>query len=510
VLAVIVTAMADPARAQSSSDARQVTFRFTPTKHAQIAIWLESADGSRFATLRLTEATCLHGIGNRPGASQMNSGYRWPYGRREGVLPVWAHRRAAAPGAMQFPRVIFQGRPEGFASRTFDDSTPDPYSCLSFMASASSRAGLDAISCPSAFFGDKGRFLTTADVQGGYGEPFQTGTMGSTRLLDMTSLYPPRVDVTRCPPSFPCYDALDVSSYPAAARAVLPNLDAISMPTPPGDVAVEVTFAMPSDWPDGAALAFLEINSEGDYNASYDSTIYPTPTLPAAAWDSWAQSFGYPFRGQPSVVFRLAVTIGTPGMASTSEPVGYGSLDGVGATGGDITALDATITDDPVNSPGSGADRLRRSADGHRLEVDVGPVTPTPDGGTDGGADAQSDAGAAPDAGADAASDGPPAGGTCVVNPDCPRGEYCGPQNRCTVDCLKDVDCPGTATCNSFGMCVTRTTGTGGGGCGCGLVGGNSGGARALELGLLALGAAVARRRRAGGSRLRRRARSRW
>jgi hypothetical protein len=50
----------------------------------------------------------------------MNSGYHWPYGRREGVLPIWAHRRAAAPGAGQFPRVIFQNRAEGYASRTCD------------------------------------------------------------------------------------------------------------------------------------------------------------------------------------------------------------------------------------------------------------------------------------------------------------------------------------------------------------------------------------------------------
>src|SRR5687767_7841507 len=91
---------------------------FVPTDRAQIAVWVERADGTFVATLALTHATSTLGIGNRPGALQMNSGFRWPYGRREGVLPVWAHRRAEAPGARKFKRVIFQNRVEGYASRT--------------------------------------------------------------------------------------------------------------------------------------------------------------------------------------------------------------------------------------------------------------------------------------------------------------------------------------------------------------------------------------------------------
>jgi hypothetical protein len=96
---------------------RIVEVHFTPTARAQIAIWVETADGTFLRTLRLTEATARRGIGNRPGALQMNSGFHWPYGRREGVLPVWAHRRVAAQEP--FPRVIFQNRAsEGYASRT--------------------------------------------------------------------------------------------------------------------------------------------------------------------------------------------------------------------------------------------------------------------------------------------------------------------------------------------------------------------------------------------------------
>ena len=157
-----------PTNARSSST-------FTPTERAQIAIWIESADGTFLSTVGLTQAVSVRGIGNRPGATQMNSGYHWPYGRREGVLPVWAHRRASAPGAAPVPRIIFQRRPEGYASRTCEDSTRDSYFCLSFSAESTRREGLDAISCASAFNSDKGRIMNAEDVAAGYTEPASVG-----------------------------------------------------------------------------------------------------------------------------------------------------------------------------------------------------------------------------------------------------------------------------------------------------------------------------------------------
>ena len=90
----------------ASAQTRVLQLIYTPTKRAQVAVWIEAADGTFLRTVMLTEAVGLRGIGNRPGALQMNSGFRWPYGRREGVLPVWAYRRASAPGAQAFPRVI--------------------------------------------------------------------------------------------------------------------------------------------------------------------------------------------------------------------------------------------------------------------------------------------------------------------------------------------------------------------------------------------------------------------
>ena len=175
-----------------AADERAIIFSFTPTERAQIAIWIESADGMFRGTVGLTQAVSLHGIGNRPGAAQMNSGYHWPYGRREGVLPIWAHRRLSAPGAVAFPRIIFQRRPEGYASRACEDSTRDTYFCLSFSAEKAGRDQLDAVTCASVFNSDKGRIMTATDVANGYTEPAAIGGQQTDRPLERASAYPPR------------------------------------------------------------------------------------------------------------------------------------------------------------------------------------------------------------------------------------------------------------------------------------------------------------------------------
>src|SRR5687767_165457 len=117
----------------------------------------------------------------------MNSGFRFPYGRREGTLPIWGHARVAA-GQPAFRRVIFQNRSEGWASRLVEDSSRDNWFCLSFTDGDES---LDTMSCASIFNSDKGRFATESDLASGYAEPFEAraGT-GSMRELSLTSVYP--------------------------------------------------------------------------------------------------------------------------------------------------------------------------------------------------------------------------------------------------------------------------------------------------------------------------------
>jgi len=329
---------------------------FTPTDLAQIAVWVERDDGVFMETLALTYAVAKAGIGNRPGALQMNSGFRWPYGRREGVLPVWAHRRAAAPGAKPWKRVIFQNRSsEGFASLTVPDKSVDDYYCLSFQKDTGSRDALDAVTCASVFSSDKGRFITAADQ--GYAEPYESPDgAGEMRPLSLESLYPMRRDVDRCVAKG-CYDHADVAAYKEHALEVMPELDAVTQATPQGQRQVTWRFRPGGgnwDHEHGYTL-YVEVNVEGDYNELFDATLYPTPAEPEDEWDHWAKSYGYPYRGQPSVVYALPFTLEDEEVR-VSEPEGYGALEG---EDGDLRSMDGNITDDKKRAPGSGADRLR-------------------------------------------------------------------------------------------------------------------------------------------------------
>jgi hypothetical protein len=351
---------------------RTLEFRFTPAARSQLALWLEKADGTYLQTVRLTQAVSTRGIGNRPGATQMNSGFHWPYGRREGALPVWAHRRAAAPGAAQWNRVIFQDRAsEGFASRTSDDSTIEDYFCLSFTVETTRRNTLDAVTCASAFLSDKGRFLRPDDIARGYAEPMEVAPrVGMMRTLDLVSLYPPRRDTTACPKGDACADHPDVALYVDHARQVMPEIDAVSMATPSGCAGADcagkeqlVLFTVPADWPAGDYVAWIEVNVEGDHNPAFsgddETGQYPTPQFPDQSWDSWAIGYGYPYRGQPSVVYRVPFVLGVSRAFATTTAAGYGSVDGIGPDAGTLRPMDDKISDDPRGAPGSGADRLR-------------------------------------------------------------------------------------------------------------------------------------------------------
>lgn len=351
---------------------RHLELRFAATRRAQIAVWIESADGAHFRTLALTQAVALWGIGNRPGALQMNSGHHWPYGRREGVLPVWAHRRYEHEGDA-WRLVIFDGRAsEGHASSADSISeplnTPDPHFCLSFTG-ANNDIELDGMTCASVFMSNKGRYMTADDVASGYAEPFVADDGSpSMRALPLTSLYPPRRDVLPCSGGR-CEEHGDVANYAADAAAVLPELDAVTMATPAEGAEQLVLFDLPEDWPEGDYTVFVEVNVEGDYAPGWDASARPTPRAPTGRWDSWAMTYGYPYRGQPSVVYEVPVSLVSSGGVFVADgPAGYGALHGEDGT---LSAMDGTIADDPALNPGSGADRLLEGASGHRVTVTV-------------------------------------------------------------------------------------------------------------------------------------------
>ncbi|MEO8212748.1 MAG: hypothetical protein ABI560_06135, partial [Myxococcales bacterium] len=403
VLVVAVFAWSVPASAQSGEAAASggaLEFRFTPTARTQVAIWVEKSDGTFMDTVGLTQSVSLFGIGNRPGAAQMNSGFRWPYGRREGVLPIWAHRRLSQPGAQMFRRVIFQNRDsEGFASRTTNDSSADPYYCLSFNQGSSpaerKQDFIDAVTCASAnrFMSDKGRFITDADVAAAYSEPAVVDGAGIMRALGLTSYYPPRRDLRMTCGAKVCGedDTADSLSYVDHVLQVMPNIDTVTMATPASDRENVVMFSIPASWADGDYLAWVEVNAEGDYNATFNDQTLPTPLQPASKWDSWATGSGYPYRGQPSVVYQIPFKLGTSGTATATvmAPSYYSDVDAFDSAGAQMHPIDQRITDDPMAAPGQGADRLRSAGPGgSRVQVTVrgrdvcgaaiqGPTAPT-------------------------------------------------------------------------------------------------------------------------------------
>lgn len=363
-------------RAPAATPPRGVEFRFTPASRAQLALWIEKPDGTFMGTVRLTQAVSTYGIGNRPGASQMNSGFRWPYGRRLDALPVWAHRRAAAPGALLFKQVIFQHRrSEGCASNANcggADSSPDPYFCLSFMRGTTRKEALDAVSCATPFASDKGRYLTPQDVQRGYAEPVEVNRTGVMRPLEPTALYPPRRDGAGCGLGAACIDHPDAATYPLHAREVMPDIDAVTMATPPSDREESILFTIPDSWPDGDYVAWVEVNVEGDHNGTFSTDAYRVPQTPAGEWDGWAIDYGYPYRGQPSVVYSVPFSTVATATSSATAPTGYGDIDGFGASAGRLNPMDAKITNDAAAAVGSGADRLRLVAPrDYRLQVNV-------------------------------------------------------------------------------------------------------------------------------------------
>jgi hypothetical protein len=114
---------------------------------------------------------------------------------------------------------------------------------------------------------------------------------------------------------------------------------------------------------------------EGDYNSTFNERVYPTPTKPSDKWDSWAVMYGYPYRGQPSVVYCSDFRLGDEAEQTFSTDRGVGSAgswDLEDPHFGELAPMDG-MTDDPINAPGSGADRIQRMADGARLKLVVKP-----------------------------------------------------------------------------------------------------------------------------------------
>lgn len=311
---LLAAAAALPApTAHAAGECRVVETTFKPADKLQIVAWLEDAAGNFVATVYVTDGVGRRGLGNRPGRFDFNSGPKWPYGRRQTVFPVWAHRHGES-----YPLVVFQNVDDDNLSHPFSQSSQEAFYCRPLRPD---EPAWDAASCASAIFTDKGKFDTTR-----------------------SSLYPPREDIAQVEG----IDDLAVSMFDQ-----MNPLDMVSGATPAADLPYSVTWPIPADLPAGNYVLWLEVSKEFDHNATYNPTTYPEPTgIP------WAE-YGEPYRGQPSVLYTVPFTLGTEATrALVSSYAGYGDPDG---QDGNVRAPDATID---TATPGSGAARLLVHTDG--------------------------------------------------------------------------------------------------------------------------------------------------
>lgn len=339
--------------ASSAESSKCVDLQFTPSDGLQIVAWIEKVDSTPFGssyvdTVYITQQVGRYGLGNRPGRADFNSGPLWPYGRRITTFPVWSHRNGK-----QFPAVLFQnvsdedpnycpGLPSGGSyqscgennlSHPFAQSSRETHYCRPFMPG---EQAWDAATCATMAYTDKGRFST---------DP--TKTTG----------YPPRVDVLRT-----TGDSSSVEMF----KAMNP-FDAVSQPTPVAGANTRAPWPVPASLADGDYMLFVEVAKEFDFNAAFGPAQYPSP--PGISWSE----YGKPYRGQPSVVYRVPFSI-APEATSASTAAYFGHGDPLGAHGN--IAVASPTDNITTDTPGSGASRLQLvSKDGamYRVRIDVSP-----------------------------------------------------------------------------------------------------------------------------------------
>ncbi|HEX3476819.1 MAG TPA: fibronectin type III domain-containing protein [Kofleriaceae bacterium] len=356
LLALLPWFFASDAHADQPGSCRVVDIDFTPGGFGatgkdpeivpQIVAWLEKPDGDFVATLYITDQTGRYGLGNRPGRFDFNSGPNWPYGRRITVFPVWANRRATrtpekSASTQMFPQVGYQNGEDFNLSHPAGDSSPEVHFCRPLMPSEPS---WDAATCPSTSYTDKGVFASHVT----------------------TELYPPRIDVI--PSLKPSgQDSSSVEEY----RNMNP-FDAVSQASPRLGMETQISWPIPSDLAMGDYVLFLEVSLERDFNDHYTAQMFPSPIgIP------WAE-YGVPYRGQPSVIYQVPITIANTEMVATTDTyAGYGdpgpsgAFDGKSSPNPDgfVRPPDSTIS---IDRPGSGGARLLlTSKDGQLFRVRV-------------------------------------------------------------------------------------------------------------------------------------------
>jgi hypothetical protein len=321
-----------PARAQSC---RSVEVTFKPVPKLQIAVWLEDDQGNYVDTAYVTRLTGTFGLANRPGHHFLHSAVRFPYGRRDMVLPVWAHKRNKQYG------FVMMGGTLGWSETTCvsapsdcDDNTiayhsavssSEPFYCSPSGARLTTVNGVDVVSCASAFYGSKGAYAQDGRV----------------------SFYPPRADLV----AFNSNDGAEAHRF-----AAVNDLVAVSGATPEQMTLLNppIRWSPPAD---GKYVVKIEMSLESDVN-NFHNYQFSVDSQNGVGGGFDFNTYGKNYIGQPSIVYAVPITVdsyGDEGIATSYE--GYGDWDG--ATGTEHPP-DLTISD----IPGSGAGRLLNATDG--------------------------------------------------------------------------------------------------------------------------------------------------
>jgi hypothetical protein len=340
---------------------RTVELTLKPVPHVQMAVWIEDQAGNYIDTIYVTRLTGTLGLANRPGLPGFKSDYRFPYGAREMVMPVWAHKRNHLYGKVVMGGAKLDGTRMRIGDTTdcgsdcrndtigyhFNVSSPEPFYCGP--SGGTGGAALDATSCASGFYGSKGAYLN-----GAY------------------SYYPPRADLTGFQRD---HDSMAAEGYAAAN-----DLGAVSGATPPGNAIIDppIRWTPPGD---GQYVMKVEVSKEFDFNMYHEHPPTPdgSPELQSFGLEDPGNShFGSPgFKyglggfGQPSIVYAVPFTVGPNlDVETSSSYVGYGDWDGASGT---MHPTDLTITD---GVDGTGVGRLLMASDGSgswRLKVRAAP-----------------------------------------------------------------------------------------------------------------------------------------
>jgi hypothetical protein len=301
---------------------RSIEIRLAPVANLQMAVWIEDAGGAFVDTVYVTRSTGMLGLANRPGNPRFKSDYRWPYGAREMVLPIWAHARGRSYG-----RVVMGGASglddNDTIGNHFPISSPEPFYCSPSGGVGRTIDGVDTVSCASPFFGCKGMYAPSG-----------------------SSVYPPRADLV----DFTDHDAQDAKRFAADN-----DIAVVSGATPPGgsEIAPPLLWSAPDALPDGDYRVRVEASLEADFDAAHRYPSVPDD-------DAKLTSFGHDVLGQPSLLWEARFTLDAAArVASADAYAGYGDWDGAS---GAVHPPDGTIA---TGVDGSGAGRLLEQSDQH-------------------------------------------------------------------------------------------------------------------------------------------------